>query len=72
LREDLAYRVFPREMTVPAELATRLAYLAISRELLRKRYGRDPRKEVEPVLRRRVERDLEEYAALTRRPARPS
>jgi hypothetical protein len=24
------------------------------------------------VLRRRVERDLEEYAALTRRPARPS
>ncbi|MGH3106505.1 MAG: hypothetical protein ACRDM3_04820, partial [Rubrobacteraceae bacterium] len=72
LREDLAYRVFPREMTVPAELATRRAYLAISRELLRKRYGRDPRKEVEPVLRRRVERDLEEYAALTRRPARPS
>ena len=72
LREDLAYCVFPREMTVPAELATRRAYLAISRELLRKRYGRDPRKEVEPVLRRRVERDLEEYAALTRRPARPS
>lgn len=72
LREDLAYRVFPREMTVPAELTTRRAYLAISRELLRKRYGRDPRKEVEPVLRRRVERDLEEYAALTRRPARPS
>jgi hypothetical protein len=72
LREDLAYRVFPREMTVPAELTTRRAYLAISRELLRRRYGRDPRKEVEPVLRRRVERDLEEYAALTRRPARPS
>jgi hypothetical protein len=72
LREDLAYRVFPREMTVPAELATRRAYLAISRGLLRKRYGRDPRKRVEPVLRRRVERDLDEYAALTRRPARPS
>jgi hypothetical protein len=72
LREDLAYRVFPREMTVPAELATRRAYLAISRGLLRKRYGRDPRKQVEPVLRRRVERDLDEYAALTRRPARPS
>jgi hypothetical protein len=72
LREDLAYRVFPREMTVPAELATRRAYLAISHDLLRKRYGRDPRKKVGPVLRRRVERDLGEYAALTKRPARPS
>ena len=72
LREDLAYRVFPREMTVPAELATRRAYLNISRELLHKRYGRDPRKKAEPVLRRRVERDLDEYAAITRRPARPS
>ncbi len=72
LREDLAYRVFPREMTVPAELATRRAYLTISRDLLRKRYGRDPRKKVGPVLRRRVERDLDEYAALTKRPARPS
>ena len=75
LREDLAYRVFPREMTVPAELAMRRAYLTISRELLRKRYGPDPRKRVslmpEP-LRRRVEHDLDEYAALTRRPARPS
>jgi hypothetical protein len=75
LREDSAYRVFPREMTVPAELATRRAYLTISRELLRKRYGRDPRKKTGPmpeVLRRRVERDLDEYASLTRRPARPS
>jgi hypothetical protein len=75
LREDSAYRVFPREMTVPAELATRRAYLTISRELLRERYGRDPRKRVGPmpeVLRRRVERDLDEYASLTRRPARPS
>lgn len=72
LKEDLAYRIFPREMTVPAELATRRAYLAISRELLRKRYGRNPRKKVEPELRRRVERDLNEYAAITRRPARPS
>jgi hypothetical protein len=72
LREDLAYRVFPREMTVPAELATRRAYLAISRDLLRKRYGREPRNKVGPVLRRRVERDLDEYAALTKRPARPS
>lgn len=72
LREDLTYRVFPREMTVPAEMATRRAYLTISRELLRGRYGRDPRKNVGPVLRRRVERDLDEYALLTRRPTRPS
>src|SRR3712207_7670914 len=42
LREDIAYRVFPREMTVPAELAVRRAYLALSRELLIERYGRGP------------------------------
>lgn len=75
LSEDSAYRVFPREMTVPAELATRRAYLTISRGLLRKRYGRDPRKglgTMPELLRRRVERDLDEYAALTRRSARPS
>jgi hypothetical protein len=75
LREDLAYRVFPREMTVPAELTARRAYLAISRGLLRERYGRDPRRRVDPMpepLRLRVERDLDEYASLTRRPARPS
>jgi hypothetical protein len=70
LREDLAYRVFPREMTVPAELATRRAYLTISRDLLIGRYGRDPRREVDLMsedLRRRVEKDLREHAALTRR-----
>ncbi len=75
LREDFAYSVFPREMTVPAELATRRAYLGISRELLLKRYGRDPSKKTDPMsdaLRRRVERDLSEYAALTERPARRS
>jgi len=75
LREDLAYRVFPREMTVPAELATRRAYLSISRELLLKRYGRELREEEGPLpeaLRHRVERDLDEYAALTERPARRS
>ncbi len=73
LREDLAYRLFPREMTVPVELATRRAYLTISRELLLERYGRDPGRKMDALpeaLRRRVERDLEEYAALTRRPAR--
>lgn len=35
----LAYRVFPREMPVPAELAARAAYLGISRDLLFRRYG---------------------------------
>ena len=70
LKEDRAYRVFPREMTVPVELATRRAYLDISRGLLVERYGRDPRTKARlmpEALRRRVERDLGEYAALTRR-----
>ena len=72
LREDRAYRVFPREMTVPVELATRRAYLDISRGLLVERYGRDPRQKARlmpEALGRRVERDLGEYAALTRRQA---
>ena len=75
LREDLIYHVFPREMTVPVELATRRAYLTISRDLLLKRYGRDLHEEegrVPDALRRRVERDLSEYAVLTQRPARRS
>jgi hypothetical protein len=75
LRDDFTYRVFPREMTVPEELATRRAYLGISRELLLKRHGRAPAKETGPMseaLRRRVERDLSEYAALTERSARRS
>jgi hypothetical protein len=75
LREDLAYHVFPREMTVPAELATRRAYLGISRELLLKRYGRDLREKeasMSEALRRRVRQDLSEYAALTERRARRS
>lgn len=73
LKEDLAYRVFPREMTVPLELATRGAYLSISCELLYGRYGRKP---VEAARResgelgRRAERDLREYGALTRTPRR--
>jgi hypothetical protein len=71
LREDLTYLVFPREMTVSAELATRRAYLSISRKLLFRRYGRDLREREHPVpeaLRRRVEQDLAEYAALTEKP----
>jgi hypothetical protein len=66
LREDAAYRVFPREMTVPAELSTRRAYLEISNKLLAERYGRDPEDVPEP-LRRRAERDLREYEALVRK-----
>jgi hypothetical protein len=66
LREDEHYRVFPREMTVPAELATRSAYLAISHRLLRKRYGKRLGAASEEV-RRRAERDLREYRALVRR-----
>src|SRR5918993_3324777 len=40
-REEIAYRVFPREMTVPAELSMRRAYLEISRRLILDRYGLD-------------------------------
>jgi hypothetical protein len=74
LDEDLEYRVFPREMTVPVELATRGAYLAISCDLLKKRYGRNPRRKLGRMpedLRRRAERDLGEYAALTQKAPRP-
>lgn len=68
LREDAHYRVFPREMTVASELATRSAYLAISCRLLRERYKRE---EMMPgEIRRRAERDLKEYAAITGRRAR--
>ena len=63
LREDVAYRVYPREMTVPVELATRRAYLEISTRLLAERYG----KSVPEPLRRRAERDRREYDALVRR-----
>jgi hypothetical protein len=72
-REDLAYRVFPREMTVPVELSMRRTYLSISRRLIQKRFGdltaKEPRL-VPAALRRRVERDLLEYDALSRKPPR--
>jgi hypothetical protein len=58
LREDLAYRVFPREMTVPVEFATRRAYLQISCDLFRERYGHG---RVPEDVRRRAEKDLREY-----------
>ena len=66
LREDAAYRVFPREMTVPAELSARRAYLEISNRLLVERYGRGLDSVPEP-LRRRATRDLREYEALVRK-----
>ena len=53
----------------------RRAYLGISRELLLKRYGREMSKKTDLMpnaLRRRVERDLSDYAALIERPARRS
>lgn len=75
LGDDLAYRVFPREMTVPAELATRAAYVEISCDLMFRRYGPDPvpsleKREAGKELRRRAERDLAEYERLTLRRAR--
>ena len=66
LKEDFAYRVFPREMSVPAELATRSAYLGISCNLLRERYGKRGAPISEHV-RRRAEKDLREYRALVKR-----
>ena len=66
LREDRAYRVFPREMTVPMELATRSAYLSISCRMLRERYGKDEVSVPEP-LRQRAARDRREYQKITRR-----
>ena len=70
LREDIHYRVFPREMTVQAELATRTAYLEISYRMIRHRYGRRWAPQLPEALRRRVERDLEEYAAISGRRVR--
>jgi hypothetical protein len=72
-QEELAYRVFPREMTVPAELSIRWAYLGISRRLILERYEADPGKKrnlVPEAQRQRVERDLREYEALSKKPPR--
>jgi hypothetical protein len=63
-REEISYRVFPREMTVPAELSVRRAYLHISRRLIQERYGPGKRSDLPETLRRRVERDLREYESL--------
>ena len=63
LGEDLAYNVFPQEMTRPSELATRSAYLKVSCDLYHKRYGRSLRRVPEEI-RHRAETDLREYRAL--------
>src|SRR5215212_63873 len=73
LHEDLAYRVFPRGTTVPVELSMRRAYLSISRRLILERYGGDPLEKphlIPKALKQRVERDLLEYDALSRKPSR--
>ena len=70
VRQDAAYEFFPREMTVPVELAARNAYLTISYDLIKRRYGKNPLGKADslPVLlRRRIKRDLGELAALTRK-----
>jgi hypothetical protein len=81
LGDDLSYRVFPREMTAAAELATRAAYLEISRDLMFRRHGAEPLRKLERnggrgELYRRAEREFVEYERLadatrvTRRPLR--
>ena len=70
-REEVSYRVFPREMTVPAELSMRRAYLELSRRLILERYGPGSRPHHVPeAIRQRVERDLSEYEVLSREPPR--
>ncbi len=66
-REDLAYRVFPREMDVLEELEMRAAYLNISCVLLRERYGRKKSACLPENLRHRAERDISEYRTVSGR-----
>jgi hypothetical protein len=69
--EEISYRVFPREMTVPAELSVRRTYLEISRRLILERYGPvEGAHHVPEAARQRVERDLREYEVLSREPPR--
>jgi hypothetical protein len=66
LREERAYGVFPKAPGGRAEAAARQSYLALSRELLDRRYGGATLPE---DLRRRAEREVAEYEALTGRRA---
>ena len=63
-RDDLAHRIFPREMDVPEELEMRAAYLEISCRLIRERYGKKGASSLPDGLRRRAERDIREYRAV--------
>lgn len=63
-REDVTYRIFPREMDVLEELEMRAAYLRISCVLLRERYGKKGTSSLPDNLRRRAERDVREYRAV--------
>ena len=63
-KEDAAYRIFPREMDVLEEFEMRAAYLKISCDLLRERYGRKGASSLPEGLRRRAERDVREYRAV--------
>jgi len=65
LREERAYVVFPKAFDARGEVAARRAYLGISRELLRRRYGSGAPPEALPEhLLRRAEKDRAEYEAL--------
>ncbi|AHY47555.1 Hypothetical Protein RradSPS_2272 [Rubrobacter radiotolerans] len=68
LREDVAYRFYPREMTVGTERVVREAYILISKRLIELRYGKGLTKqrfhEAPESVRRRIRRDLAEYEAL--------
>lgn len=65
--EDVSYRIFPREMDVLEELEMRAAYLRISCGLLRERYGKRGASSLPKDLRRRAERDVREYHAVSGR-----
>ena len=63
-REDLAHRIFPREMDVLEELEMRAAYLGISCSMFRERYGKKGASSLPEGLQRRAERDIREYRAV--------
>lgn len=72
--EDSQYGVFPRRMTTSAELETRQSYLKVSSDRIKSRHGKNPLAQDEGApseLRKRIERDLGERAALTRKVWQP-
>jgi hypothetical protein len=72
-RRAVDYQLYPKEMSVPAELAVRHAYLEISWHLLKNRYGTDERRwraTLPEDLYRRAVRDRRELDTLSRKPPR--